>query len=256
MPDSIGPHLLGRYPRPPDDRDYMMASFAAAQTPLDQAFALLQASRTSKATKQWAAEVMKLLEPANPPPAPPAPTTARLWNVKARLDQGNTGHCVGFGWAGWGDTAPVEDVYANADGHAIYYECKVIDGEPGAENGSDVRSGAKAMAARGRLQTYVFAETVDDVLDWVLNHGPVVWGTNWTTSMFTPDAQGFVEPTGPVEGGHCWGQIGYDSVAKVATCLNSWGKGWGKGGLFHVRRGDLESLFADQGDVCAAAEIG
>ena len=37
---------------------------------------------------------------------PPFPTADKTWEADFTLDQGNTGHCVGFGWAGWGDTQP------------------------------------------------------------------------------------------------------------------------------------------------------
>src|SRR5262249_37867530 len=145
-------------------------------------------------------------QPGGPPPPPPAPGPPPpgvvVWEDLIQLDQGPTNHCVGFGWAAWGDCAPVEDQYQDADAHKIYYECKVIDGQPQLENGSSVRSGAKAMQNRGRLGAYVFASTTQEVEQWVSNHGSVVIGSDWKHDMFTPDDQGFVHPTGPVEGGH------------------------------------------------------
>jgi hypothetical protein len=166
---------------------------------------------------------------------------------------------VGFGWAAWGNTAPVEDTYQNADGNAIYYDAKVIDGEPKAEDGSSVRSGAKAMQNRKRLSAYAFASSIDQVVEWLTNHGPVVFGTNWTNDMFTKDADGFVHPTGSVAGGHCYTAIGYHPAkvlgnGKTVEAIeydNSWGT-WGR---FFMTVEDAAKLLASQGEACLTLEL-
>jgi len=264
MSDSIGPHLLGRTPSPPDDRDYKMAD-VLKQDPLDVTFAALLASPSvASATKRWAQVVTGLMKTAptpapNPTPAPapvPAPVSPDLvWSDPIQLDQGNTNHCVGFGWAGWGDADPVEEKYENADADAIYYECKVIDGEPAQEDGSTVRSGAKAMQNRSRLQSYVFAGSIDEIRQWLQFHGPVVLGTDWTNDMFQPNAQGYISPTGPVAGGHCYLALG-DLVSEDAVlCENSWGANWGLSGRFKMKWADFQRLFAAQGEGCAGTEL-
>jgi hypothetical protein len=267
--DNLGPHQLGRVPSAPDDRDYPLAAFLANDDPLDAALAVLQASHAAKATKAWAVIAtarIKAMSPApNPGPSPsptpptppkPTPTGAVVWaDNEPVLDQGQTGHCVGFGGAQWGNTLPIDDHFKDADGHAIYYECKIIDGEPKAENGSDVRSLAKVLKQRKRLSTYAFAGSVDEACAWVLAHGPVIVGTDWTNDMFHPDAQGFVKPTGAVAGGHCYIQVGYDPDAQVLTYLNSWGASWAQNGRFKMRKADAETLFAKQGEAAAAVEL-
>jgi hypothetical protein len=216
MPD-IGPHLLGRVPSYPDDRDW---------TP-DQLHALG-------------------LERAS--------ADAPAWVDPIQLDQGQTGHCVGFGWAGWGDATPVQDTFQNADGDAIYYECKVIDGEPLAEDGSNVRSGAKAMQNRGRLTAYAFATNTAQIDEW-FNHGPVVFGSDWYHDMFTPDPAGTVHATGAIDGGHCY--LGLDDLAPAEDaylCQNSWGD-WGPlHGRFKISKADMAMLLASGGEACLAAE--
>jgi hypothetical protein len=277
MSTDPGPHLLGRQPSPPDDRDFPLGAFLENDDPLDAALAVLQASHAAKATKTWAAvatERIKAMSPSPPPtpdptpnptpnptpdPPPPAPSPsggAVSWtDVRGTLDQGQTPHCVGFGWAQWGNTDPVEDNFANADGDAIYAECKIIDGEPGQQNGSNVRSGAKAMKNRSRLNTYAFASSIDEATKWVLAHGPVVMGTDWTNDMFNPDGNHFVKPTGGVAGGHCYLLVGYDPGAKVLEFQNSWGSSWGKSGRFYMHQADAEKLFTSQGEACAAVEL-
>jgi hypothetical protein len=212
---------------------------------------------------QWA----KVHQPVGPAPGPqpgpapgptppqPAPGTV-AWDDPIQLDQGQTGHCVGFGWAAWGDCSPVQDQYQNPDGDLIYYECKVIDGQPQQENGSSVRSGAQAMQKRGRLGAYVFASTTDEVKQWVTNHGPVVIGSDWTQDMFNPDTKGVVHPTGAVQGGHCYLLVGYDTASDMFLFDNSWGSTWGKNGRFFMAAADFDTLVMKaNGEACAAIEL-
>lgn len=180
----------------------------------------------------------------------------KVWHDDLQLDQGATGHCVGFGWAQWGNTEPIIDTFVDNDAHAIYYEAKVIDGEPRQENGTAVRSGAIAMLHRSKLDAYVFAATLDEILTWVLTRGPVVFGCNWYADMNMPDpTNGLVNPTGPLLGGHCFVIDGYDSGTTMVRCQNSWGSNWGLNGYFYIFAKDLGKLFAQQGDACAAIEL-
>lgn len=183
-------------------------------------------------------------------------TVAVTWaDTEQTLDQGQTPHCIGFGGAQWGNTLPVDDRYADSDGHALYYECKVLDGEPKIEDGSDVRTLAKALQARGRLKTYAFAASIDEAVAWVLAQGPVIIGSDWTNDMFSPDANGFVKPTGGVAGGHCYLLDEYDPVAMVLGFRNSWSASWGIAGRFYMHQADAVTLFASQGEALAATEL-
>jgi len=258
MPDQIGPHLLGRI-YAPDDRDYAMSDYLGIAPPTDdiKSMTIQQVHDTTEYFSSWRGLLVFwhwAKTGFGPAPGPPSPATAVVWEDKIQLDQGNTGHCVGFGWAGWGDAAPVEDTFQDADAHAIYYEAKVIDGQPKQENGSSVRSGAKAMQNRGRLTTYFFASSVDEVTQWVLNHGPVVCGTDWTDDMFNPDSNGLIQPTGSVAGGHCYLMLGYDPATGLFTFQNSWGSSWGQSGRFHMHDSDFAKLLSQQGEACAALE--
>lgn len=255
MPDRIDASLLGRR-YVPDDRDYRLEDYLAATDPLDTALAALVASNCNTAVKAWAKVVTPYLKTIPAPAPPPAPATDVVWaDADTVLDQGQTPHCVGFGWAGWGDALPVDDRFTNADGDAIYYEAKVIDGEPGQEDGSDVRSGAKAMQNRGRLSAYAFTTSVPTVRAFLAAHGPVVFGSDWYDAMFTPDANGFVAPSGSVAGGHCYVCVG-DVPSKGALLFqNSWGD-WGPlHGRFYMTYTDAQALLSQQGEACSAVEL-
>jgi hypothetical protein len=202
---------LGRVPSEPDDRDYDMGLLLAAE-PL---------------------------------------RSYQLWHSDRVLNQGKTPHCVGFGWAGWGICTPVESQYDNTTAHKVYRAAKVVDGDPAGENGSSVKSGAKAMKGYGRIKSYYFG-TFSQAKEFVSNHGSVVIGIPWTEGMFQPDSYFVIHPTGGVSGGHCLLWVGLDG--DCAILLNSWGTGWGDGGYCKILLSDLEALIRNNGEACAAVE--
>jgi hypothetical protein len=252
--DNLGPHLLGRWPSTPDDRNFT-ARFLATATPLDIALQKLLASRSvAQATKDFGMEVVRVLE--QQPPPPPPPPSQGPWSSYEVLDQGQTPHCVGFGGAGFLECAPVADVgITNATGDAIYGECKVIDGEPGAEDGSSVHSLATALANRKRISAYGWAASAHECADWVTAKGPVVIGSDWYNGMFTPDSKGVVSLTGGIAGGHCYFMRWYDAASNLFQFQNSWGKSWGVAGNFFMHFADLDQLLKAQGEALVAIEL-
>lgn len=254
--DTIGPHLLGRVYQP-DPRDWSLERLMEIAEPSDELLGKTVQQVMDQTTyfSDWRSYLVlwRWLKHHKEPVKPA--DTAPAWELTVQLDQGQTNHCVGFGWSGWVDAAPVEGTYQNADAHALYYECKVIDGAPHAENGSTVRSGALAVRARGRLAAFAFARTTQEIDSWIDRQGSVVVGTTWTNDMFHPDADGYVRPTGGVAGGHCYVML--DRLADEDAYLfqNSWGVSWGLTGRFKIKRADFDGLLHDQGEACCAAEL-
>lgn len=270
MPE-IGEHLLGRKPSPPDSRDYRLANFAeigteeSSLTPGEElALAIKELQLTTVGYKRWAAtqyndvtkthwwQALNHLTKAGGY-VPPTPVTNKTWRAEFQLDQEDTPHCVGFGWAGWSNAEPIENHYINDDGHAIYYETKVIEGDPGGENGAYPRDGAEAMRARGRLNTYAFATSMDDIINHLRTKGTVGVGTDWTYDMFNPDSNGFVKPTGQNAGGHWYLLYGIDG--DVLLFKNSWGTQWGDNGSFRMTIPDFADLMERQGEAIASVEL-
>lgn len=244
--------LAAALPVPPDSLLTMTVGDAVEQSPFFKTWAGIRAL--------WA-WIKHNRKPT--PPTPPAPTDPPAWRDPVILDQGNYGTCVGNGWAGWLASDPVMDPgITETVARAIYYESTVIGGSPddpdapnGGQQGSTVRDGAKAVQARGRLSAYAFATSLADVREWLNNHGPVVFGTDWFTGMFYPDPGGWVNLTGKVEGGHCYLCVDYDATTDSYEFVNSWGDGWGVKGHFRIRSGDLAMLLAAAGEACLAAEL-
>lgn len=264
MPTEFGPHLLGRK-YVPDERDYHLGTFLSEDA-LDAALAaMLKSHLETKATKNWAKVITARVKALSPSPTPPNPSAVdKVWeDPEPTLDQGNFGTCVGNGWAQWGNTLPIDDRFVEYDARAIYYEATVHDGSPddpdvpgGGQQGATVRSGAKAMQDRSRLTAYAFTTKLDEVKAWVQQHGPIVFGTDWTSAMFQPDQNGFITPSGSVEGGHCYVCVGDVPSMGALKFLNSWGADWGQGGYFYMKYSDANILLTQQGEACAAVELG
>ena len=181
---------------------------------------------------------------------------SRDWDFPApnALNQDETPHCVGFSIADFGINLPVYTKYTNEDGHRLYRLCKIEDGDPQGENGSNLRSAAKVMKNLRRIDSYAFASTISQVKYWLLNRGPLIAGTIWTENMFYPDENGLLNIGGDIFGGHAyllneWTKDGYIGIQ------NSWGDDWGTKGKAYVSSIDFEKLFGQGGEAVTSVEI-
>lgn len=267
--DDLGAHLLGRVPSPHDPRDFKLADYLSVREggnitdPLLADAAAVASSSANRFVKRWIRDATPRIIGANPYPAPtppdptpvPGPPVAASWLDAGQpvLDQGQTPRCVGFTGADWENELPVDDHVDNSAGDQIYAECKAIDGDN--EDGSTIRSLAQALQNRGQLKAYAFAESIEEVIAFVTAHGPICWGIGWTDSMFTPDADGLVTPTGDDVGGHAITQFAYDPATDLHALLNHWGDAWGVNGVFYMTTDALRARLADGGEAMAAVEI-
>lgn len=185
----------------------------------------------------------------------------RYWSMGglgSRLDQGQTPHCVGFAATALLISGPITQptlALTNDYANALYYEVKRIDGEPGAEDGSSVRSAMKALVGRGLVSEYLFAHDLESTILNVLERGPVDVGSDWYNSMFNV-VDGFVRlnPSSGIAGGHSYILTGVNLDERYFRLLNSWGPSWGFNGHAFISFADMERLIADQGEIALAVE--
>jgi hypothetical protein len=177
------------------------------------------------------------------------------WEFPSKsLDQKETPHCVGFSMANFGINYPVSTPHTNEDAHAYYYECKVVDGEPNAENGSYIRTAAKVLKNKGIIEGYAFAPDMATIKYWLLNKGCMIVGTIWNYDMFNVKEDGTIGIGGETLGGHAyllneWRSDNYIGIQ------NSWGDDWGKNGKAYIAASDFEKLFIHSGEALAAVEL-
>lgn len=196
--------------------------------------------------------------------------TRKTWKINATaLDQGNTGTCVGHAWRNFLRCAPIRTEKSGPSAFDIYREAVIVDtwsqnddehdlpdGDAGMDFGTSIRAGAEAVTFSGRLKSYLWAFDLQPAIEWILTEGPMVFGTNWYSSMMRPDAEGIVKitPNATVEGGHGWLVRGIDTKRSLARGTNSWGDEWGKSGEFFIPLRDLERLIHEDGEACSAIE--
>lgn len=180
------------------------------------------------------------------------PRRSYTWSVPVFLDQGREGACVGFAWAHDAAARPkVVPLVDDLDAFDIYNRARVLDQWPGeGYDGTSVIAGAKAMVERGWVKTYRWAFGENDLALAVGYKGPAVLGVNWYTGMFRPDVDGFLKPTGQIEGGHAILCIGYSIKTHRYLVHNSWGQDWGLGGRAYIHREDMARLLAESGEAC------
>jgi hypothetical protein len=171
------------------------------------------------------------------------------------LNQGRLGSCTGNAMAQAINTYPIhqrgEKLLKEKDAVNIYSAATAIDDGPGQyppeDTGSNGLSVAKVAQARGLIKSYTHSFSVGQDIG-ALQLTPLLFGTHWHQSMFTPDKDGYVHPDGNVVGGHEILIIGDDAKGTL-TVLNSWGGTWGRAGRFLLTYDDYSRLRAEQGDI-------
>lgn len=176
------------------------------------------------------------------------------WPLATYLDQGREGACVGFAWAHEAAASPkvhtVDDIFARL----VYRSAQHLDAWPGVDyEGTSVIAGAKVMVARGYIGAYRWGFNLNDVLVAGSRKGPVVLGLNWYTGMMGTNTDGYVKPTGVIEGGHAILMLGVSVKYRCVILHNSWGPTWGRKGRAYLKWDDLERLLGEQGEACIPA---
>jgi len=195
----------------------------------------------------------------------------RYWHHRAwRGDQGQTPQCVAYAWLHWIAHGPhtSRSLGRRQAGpmpyiqpRDLYCRAQQLDPWPGdctsprsqQYDGTSVRAGAKALQERGFIGSYWWAWSLEPVIQALLTTGPVVVGTTWTSGMSDP-VDGFIRPTGRVEGGHAYVLDGVSLDRKVVRMTNSWGLGWSRNGSAWITFADLAALLDDYGEAVLATE--
>jgi hypothetical protein len=191
--------------------------------------------------------------------AAPTARLTRYWNDTGWFGfQGPYPYCVGYAWSHWLADGPRTD-RAMAEGGTqyavdLYQAAQFVDEWPGVDyDGTSVRAGAKVLKARSRIVSYHWAQTVEDVVQAVLDMGPVVVGTAWTAGMFEP-VNDVIRDTGPVVGGHAYLLNGVTLKKGLFRVKNSWGRSWAGDGRAWLEIETFERLLAEDGEACLAIE--
>ncbi len=187
------------------------------------------------------------------------------YSTAKALDQGNTSQCVAYTGEQLLLSAPVKNLMFKTPAD-LYHECQLVDEWPGEDyDGTSVRALFKVLREKNYISEYSWGESLEDVINYLFNIGPVAFGTNWYNSQFYPDAKtGFVSVKGAsgIAGGHAYlakgvnlGKKCPDGSLGAIRFINSWGLGWGDKGMFWMSFADCARLISENGEVAAGKEL-
>lgn len=193
----------------------------------------------------------------------------RNWLVGYWLNQLRLPGCTGFGAEHCMGARPRSSSTTDDMAATTYYEAQRRDQWAG-ENyeGSSVLGAMEAELAFKRIKAYWWGTTLKELIVGVANYGPMEDGIDWYDGMFEPNADGFLEPTGGIAGGHAFCRNGVNlrwlsgtsDAAKRSEdwfeylnlsdsffrIHNSWGKGWGENGEAKIRLVHYRDVFIPQ----------
>jgi hypothetical protein len=187
----------------------------------------------------------------------------KTWRRGAAYDQGPTSSCVAQTFKGTLNTAPFSSQVSYSlrtryDALDFYRGGQLSDEWPGEEptySGTSANGVCKYLKSKSLISEYRWCFGLDDVLDTLVQHGPVGIGIWWYDSMFATDASGFISPTGSKAGGHEVELIGINVTGRYVTGMNSWGSLWGVNGRFKLTWNSLGSLLQDDGDATTVVSL-
>lgn len=199
------------------------------------------------------------------------PPGSRHYFAGKVLDQGATGTCVAHAWCSKVNAAPIMQKMSVTP-YDFYRRIVTVDEWPDndfesvaidadLQGGTSVRAGAKVLTDMGFAQSYVWAQSAEDVRAWILSgFGGIVFGTDWKSGMMQTDTEGFISATGGDMGGHAWYLNGWNDRVKyrgryvrAGRGQQSWGP-WGQKGRFWILEDDIEKLIQARGEACALTE--
>lgn len=189
------------------------------------------------------------------------------WDTAKALDQGRTSQCVAYAGFQYLYSSPVRNAPENLDQFSLYRQCQQVDEWPGEDyEGTSVNALFKVLRDKGYVSGWAWAWDNETIVNHVLNHGPVVMGTDWLEGMMSPvrfkSKDIFIRAIGGSYGGHAWLIKGTnpqkecpDGSRGAHRMINSWGIGWGDEGHAWISYSDTQKLLERWGEAAAAVEI-
>lgn len=185
----------------------------------------------------------------------------KTWRTPKATEQVGP-RCVGWGTHRVVNTQPWTGLISYArrnrlDEMAIYDWAQRHDRWPGHHYpGTSGNAGMKALLKNGVISEYRHCRTMQEILVWLSNKGPVGVGSTWFNSMFDQfdvdpgyvPYRMVVDPSSGVAGGHFYALHGVDTRTQTVIGTNSWGTEWGDDGRFYLSWEDLDFLMQQGGE--------
>ncbi len=175
------------------------------------------------------------------------------WGMPDIENQGQTSYCVAY------STVTSLAFYVNPwprtklpQFSTVYVWAQNNDEWPGAEPtyyGTSVRAGLEYLRTFGFIQSYHRLTTIQEVVEWVIDQGPVCVGTNWYQYQYDADrVTGRVTPVANSKlwGGHAYVIYGCNRKRGTFSFQNSHGVSYGRLGRAIIDVEAMEKLIFDE----------
>lgn len=182
----------------------------------------------------------------------------RIYSLGEVSDQGATSMCTVYSLKHEFEATPVRitpvpdsflrNLYCTAQKVYDPWEGDECGGSP-SYGGTSILAAVKAAHKLGFFKEYRWARTTMEAAEAVGYFGPAILGTRWYKDMTVPDSDGFIYPTGNLQGGHAICIIGVDPEQKHFVLVNSWGPRWGKAGYCYLKFETMDKLFEQNAEV-------
>lgn len=189
-------------------------------------------------------------------------TGEQVWNTGPVLDQGDTPQCTAYSAVGLLEADPVVNMThpLPAEVYALNQANDEWAGTP--HDGSSVRAAMKVLQGLGYLTGYAWDFAFESAITWLLNKGPVVFGTIWPDSLMTPkDGWIYVEGNVVSESGHAYMVRGVNTTDPCPNGMvgwieiqNSWSEDWGNKGRVRMPIEHARILVREGGECAMPTE--
>lgn len=174
------------------------------------------------------------------------------WQDGAWLDQGDEGTCVGHAFAHRRADATIRtEGITHEYARKLYFDAT---GDSTYQQGAYAIDACEVLRQRGEIESYHWVTDPDELVNTLLQRGPVCVGTNWYEDMFYPEGRNnnmYLSVSGQYTGGHEYVVNGIETEPADGKPFyrikNSWGTWWGKHGTARILKQDLEDLLFEQG---------
>jgi hypothetical protein len=197
------------------------------------------------------------------------PPKSKMWSLNLWLDQGREGACTGFSRAHNLASSPKVVKGVDQDlAYKLYQMAKKLDQWPGeGYEGSSVLGAVKAAQELELVESFYWSFHLEDFLHGMTYGGPATVGCNWHRGMADPDANGYIHPTGEIDGGHAILVLGQELVfggdgphgihmdKSYVVWHNSWGKSWGVQGRAKMTMREFDALTKADAEVCFSVDV-
>lgn len=187
---------------------------------------------------------------------------SKVWDLSARLDQGQEGQCVMYSLSHElaAEPVPVElpnnEIMLKKWITKRYHQAQREDQWPGGGyegadpnyEGTSLLGGVKVLHALGLFQEYRWAFGEEDLFVSLGHLGPACIGVNWYAGMGQPDSNGLLNVSGQHIGGHAIIVRGVDVENGIYRLTNSWGRSYGVDGECFMTRQDMARLLGEEGE--------